>query len=549
MFRSKEISALHHNRRLALIVGSLVCSALIVSALAAGATGSHRAASDTLIIADQATPVALDPTLYSGEPMIESVYNVYATLLRYKPTTIAPGVRGDNIHATAEQGLEGWLATSWKRVGDRKLRFALRQGVESPYGNELTSADVVYTVKRNLGLKLVGAQSLHQGRIIGAAAVDKYTVDITTSVYSTVAPFIAALPLALGVYDSTEVKKHATADDPWARDWLKLHTAGFGPYTLGSAVPGEQFTFTANANYFEAAPGFKNVIWREVDSASTRVALLQANQIDIAATITPQLRLGLRGKANVQVLDVGKRWSMLSIGLTLNTLRKPFDDWRVRQAMAYLIPYNDILTKVYRGEATIRKGSVAPGLDGGTEANWHFATNISKAKALLAQAGYPNGFSTSLSFDSSQATLEPIASLVRDGLAKGGVQVQLNKQSAAVYSDTTMVKRNFDSHLTYGGPLIPNAAYELDLWYDHKNFIDTGGYYNPKAEKFILGSVTARTHAGYVAAVAAADKIIMHDQPRVGVVNDGDHYQFSKRLKGFYWRANTNHYDWYHFRP
>jgi peptide/nickel transport system substrate-binding protein len=524
----------------------VILVAVLLGACGGTEGGGGAGGSDRLIIADQSTPVALDPTLYSGEPMIESVYNVYAPLLRYKPTQVAKGIQGDNIHASAEEDLEGWLAKSWQRVAPTRLRFELRKGVKSAAGNELTSADVTYTVERNQKLNLVGAQGLRQGKITGAKAVDRYTVDITTSVPSQPAPFIAALPLSLGILDSKEVKTHATSDDPWATEWLKLHTAGFGPYQLKDATPGQKFTFVTNPNYFERQPDFKTVEWREVGSASDRVSLLRSGEIDIANTIPPQLRKDLRQADNVRVVDIGKQWSMLTLGLTPNFKHEPLNKREVRQAIAYLLPNDEILEKIYQGEGTIRKSWVAPGLTGATEANWHYEENVDKAKKLLAEAGLPDGFKTSIDFDSSQATHEQIASLIRSALARGGIDVQLNKLSPTKYFDS-LSKRTFDILMTYGGPLIPNAAYELDLWYDRKNFINSGSYDSPEVEEFITQAVQAPTTAAYAKAIQGADAVLAEDLPRIGVTNEGDHYQFSTRLKGFFWRANTQHYDWAKF--
>lgn len=523
----------------------LACMSLVACGGTNGGGGS--ATKSKLVIADQATPVAVDPTAYSGEPFLESIYNTYATLLRFTSAQVTDGVMGDNIRAGEDEGLEGWLAESWKRTSPTTLRFSLRKGVKSPAGNELTSADVVYTVKRHKALKLVGAQTLAQGRIVSATPVDRYTVDLKTSVPSSVAPFIATQPNGLGILDSTEVKKHATSSDPWAEDWLKLHTAGFGPYQLAESIPGQRFTYTANPNYFGEAPALKTVEWRQVSSPSDRVALLRAGEIDIAHTIPPQLRKDLRSASNVKVVDVDEEWSVLTIGLTPNFKHAPLDKTAVRQAIAYLLPNQQIIDNVLQGEGTIRKSWIASSLLPGTAGQfWKYDENVETAKQLLASAGLPNGFKTSVSFDSSQATHEQIASLVKAALARGGIDVMLNKLSATKYSDT-LAKRNFDILMTYGGPLAPNAAYELDLWYNSHNFINSGSYLNPAVEKLIDRAISAKTQPEYLKYLSDADRILAEDVPRIGMVNTGDHYQFSSDLKGFYWKANTNHYDWARF--
>lgn len=526
------------------ILATVAIGALVVSlAGCAAAQQADSGSGDTLVIADTATPVAVDPTAYTGEPMLEAIYNVYTPLLEFTDTEIQDGVSGDNIKASEEEGLQGALAESWERTGQTTLRFTLRKGVKSPAGNELTSEDVLYTVNRHLALNLVGAQTLAQGRIISATAIDDYTFDLETSVPSSVAPFIATQPQGLGIIDSTEAKKHATTEDEWSQEWLKLNTAGFGPYQLAQAQPGQKFTFTANPNYYGEAPGFSTVEWREVASPSDRASLLRAGDIDIAQSIPPQLRKDLRNAEGVQVIDVDDEWSMLTIGLTPNTQRPHLDDPKVRQAIAYLLPNEQIINNVMDGEGDIRKSWIASSFLANPGKFWTYDENVDKAKALLAEAGVPDGFKTSITFDASQQPHEQIASLLVAALGRAGIEVTLNKASASTYSDD-LASRDFDIMMTYGGPLAPNAAYELHLWYNSENFINSGSYNNPEIDALIDKTVSAGSQEEYLAYLEEADEILARDVPRIGLVNTGDHYQMRDDLDGFRWRANTQHYDW-----
>lgn len=511
---------------------------------ACGGSGSSGSGKKFLTIAGQDTPVAIDPTVYSGEPMIEGVYNTYATLTRYKSTDVGSGVQGDNIKLPPEEAVEGWLAESWEQDGLR-LRFKLREGVVSPYGNELTAEDVVWTFNRHTALDLVGKFGLGVAQFKSWNAVDKYTVECIQGRPSHSALLIAALPLTCGVYDSTEAKKHTTAKDAWAQEWLKLNTAGFGPFNLTETIPGSKFVYTAHKDYFEGAPKLERVEWLAVPSPSDRVALLEAGDVDIIEDIAPQLRSGLRNQDGITVQDIGADWAVFTVSLTPNFKRKPLGDVRVRQALAYLLPLDEIIDKVYQGEAVARKSWVAPSLFGATNEFWDYTPDLAKAKDLLAAAGVAEGFPTTITFDSTQPGHEQIAALLASAYGKAGIKVTLNKLSAAAYSDALFAKKNFDLILTYGGPLIPDAQYELFLWYQGDFFINTTGYKNPKYDELVAKAGEATDPDVYVKVVHQALKVLSEDIPRIGIVQTGDHYMYRDQVKGFFWRANTGHYDWY----
>ena len=179
--------------------------------------------------------------------------------------------------ASSATGAPTWIRRSssrtWPRSGSRPKAASVGSSpcaadVKSPYGNELSAADVEWGWNKSFAQKRTGNFIAAVANVTAVKALSAKEVEFTLSAPSSI--FLACLTLYTpSIYDSTEVKKHVTAEDPWALDWMQTHTAGYGPYTVDSVRPGEQATFVANPGYFRAAPFFGRVIYRAVPSPAS----------------------------------------------------------------------------------------------------------------------------------------------------------------------------------------------------------------------------------------------------------------------------------------
>src|SRR5262249_10828396 len=149
-------------------------------------------------------------------------------------------------------------------------RFNLHQGVKSDFGNELTPEDVVWSLQKSLAGKSTGAFILSLGgftkptqvKAAGAHAVDITLPEPNERILLSVGWGGGGAPV---VYDTTEVRRHATKRDPWANTWLNRNTAGYGRYTITAYTPGgTSATFVARDNYYGPKPQIKRVIQRSV---------------------------------------------------------------------------------------------------------------------------------------------------------------------------------------------------------------------------------------------------------------------------------------------
>ncbi len=183
----------------------------------------------------------------------------YENLVVYAKQTI------DGREVLDPANVEPHLAESWT-VHDDGVRyvFKLREGIMSPYGNELTADDVEWSWAKSFDQKRTGNFIAKVSNVAGVKALSKYEVEFTLSAPSSI--FLKALTLYVpGIYDSTETKKHATTDDPWALKWMQSNTAGFGAYHLESVKPDDAAVFVANENYFGEQPYYDKVIYKGLD--------------------------------------------------------------------------------------------------------------------------------------------------------------------------------------------------------------------------------------------------------------------------------------------
>ena len=166
-------------------------------------------------------------------------------------------------------------------------------------------------------------------------------------------------------------------------------------------------------------------------SSSARLALLKAGQVDIAWDLSER---ELREVAEVPSLKVVRDPSNKQLYIGPSTDIGPTKNVKVRQALAYATPYNDIIAKIFYGRAR-RMTSIVPDIYAGYENTYHYQTDLAKAKALLAEAGMSNGFPITLSYNASAPEAEEMAVLVKSSWDQIGVQTTLQALPTGVYAE------------------------------------------------------------------------------------------------------------------
>lgn len=413
-----------------------------MAAVAGLALAGGTSQAKTLVMAIQGTPASIDgeqALTSEGEMMMANVHG--GDLFGYK---IIPGSGNANsvdLRSTGDQGVYGLTAESWTMSPDgTEVTVKLKQDMKSPSGNAISAADYVWAWERRFEVKAVGkfmADVLGIDSPKSITVVDDHTIKIKLRGPTPIFYKILAQNYYGGPFDSVEAKKHATADDPWAKEWLRTHSAGFGPYQVEKVVPGTETVLVANPNWKGDPIFFDKVILKVVPESSARLALLKAGQVDIAWGLNERELQEVEKDGALQIVRAPSN-KQLYIGL--GTDKPPFDNKKVRQALAWATPYKDIVDKVYYGHAR-RMTSIVPDIYAGYVNTYHYETDLAKAKALLAEAGFPNGFDMTLSYNAAQKESEEMSILFKSSVEQIGVHVTLQALPTAVWAEQKYGKK------------------------------------------------------------------------------------------------------------
>jgi len=369
----------------------------------------------TLVIAmDTSSIVSLDPAkAYEFESVLID-NNVYNKLVGFKGTdysTVYPE-----------------LADSWNVASDGLTwTFNLKHGLTFPSGAPINSAAVVYSFQRVVQLQQPPSWVITQFGITNKTnaitAVDDYTVQIKLNAPYAKGLFLSCLAFPVAsIVDPTVVKAHETNGDMGSA-WLLDHSAGSGAFTLQQWQRGTQIVLNANKNYWKGKPGVDTIVIKEMRESLDQRMLLERGDVDIAWNLLPDQLQALKSNNDISITAT-PAFQVFYVGM--NVAYKPFSDARVRNAVRYAIDYNGIINDILKGSAIGLQTIIPKGIMG-YDSQSPFTLDIAKAKSLLADAGYPNGFTADLTTPAtiSGAPTADIAAKIKSDLAKVGITVNI----------------------------------------------------------------------------------------------------------------------------
>jgi peptide/nickel transport system substrate-binding protein len=399
-----------------------VSLAALVGATVAAPLSTHHAAQaakvKTLIVGwDVSDADSLDPG--HGYTFTQALTN-HAT---YDTLVTIHG--GDVAHILPD------LATSWKISPDATVfTFKLRQGVKFVSGNPVTADDVVFSYKRFQNLNDNPSGLIASMKDI--KALDPSTVQITTKTPDV--SFLAAMTGPnFAVLDSKTVMANGGTDaadaakTDKAKAYLESTSAGTGPYILKEWTRNTRVVLDANPTYWGPAPYFKEVIIDGVKNPETQKLQLQKGDAQMAFNMTSDQVAALKGDPNVKVA-LGGTLDYVYLAMNVSpAVSKPLSNPLVRQGIRAAIDYNGIINKLLNG-AGRQEATIIPigyvGNSAAQNAAQEPKTDPAKARALFAQAGYPNGFSMTLEYPTNYSyegvAMDPLAAkLISDFKAVG----------------------------------------------------------------------------------------------------------------------------------
>jgi peptide/nickel transport system substrate-binding protein len=391
----------------------LVLSAIALAALGFGLPARAGTPADTVVVAEAIDGiVSLDPAEAYGLDG-EVVSNCYDRMMRYEP---------ENLDKLVGEAVESWTVSD----NGKTFTFKVRPGQKFHSGNPLTAEDIAFSLQRVVTLNKAPGFILTQlGWDADNAKHLIRAVDDSTLSLTIVGDFAPSLVLNLlsstvaSIVDEKEVMRHEVNGD-LGNAWLKTHDGGSGAYILRSWTANDSVVMEANPDYPLGAPQVRRVILKHTPEPATQRLLLEKGDVDFARDLTTDQMTGLAGNPDIEVnkYPSGDIW-YLALSQKIEALRKP----KVREAIRYLIDYQGMAESFLKGQYFVHQSFWPSGFFASLEDN-PFSLDVPKAKKLLAEAGYPEGFSVALDISNGEPWID-IAQSIQQTMAQAGIKVEI----------------------------------------------------------------------------------------------------------------------------
>ena len=466
---------------------------------------------ESLRVLTEGAPNSFDPIgIGVNRYAIELHWNAYDRLLRFG--TLA---RPDGTLYYDYFKIEGELVERNELSDDKKtVTLFLRPDATFHDGSPVTAEDVKWSLDRVVSLP-IGKAQFGTGSMTSPeqfVVVDAHTIRITTPQPDrfTLPNLAATYPV---IFNAKLARTHATAADPWATEWLKTNVAGGGAFRLESHQPGQNLLLSRFDDWKSGAlPGFRRVLWQIVPAAQSRRSLLERGDADLVQDLLPQDAVSMAQEGKVKVVGVPMAGAFHFIGM--NSRKSPFDNVKVRRAIAFALPYQEMFDaalfkrgwKLFGGTPDVADGTTFPQPLG-------YDTDPAKARALLAEAGLPNGFDTTFNYELSLATVaEPVSLLMQEALGKVGIRVTINKVPGGQLG-TLLQKKEvpffFESSVAY----FSAPDYFFRIFYNGPTRWNFGSYDNPEFDALVDKTRYETDAVAYDADVARMIALAKQDVP------------------------------------
>ncbi|WP_018132032.1 ABC transporter substrate-binding protein [Effusibacillus pohliae] len=509
------------------LAGSLVLTGC--GSKPAAEPNNAKKAGGTLIYGRGGDSVKLDPHNVTDGESFRVTENIYDTLVDFEKdsTKVIPG-----------------LATEWQTSADGKTwTFKLRQGVKFHDGTDFNAKAVVYNFERmwdkNHPQHKGDFEYFHdmfggfkgEGSVIeGIKAVDDYTVEFKLS--RPLAPFLANLAMStFAIISPAALEKYG--------EKIAQNPVGTGPFKFKEWKPNDSITLEKNDQYWQKGlPKLDKIVFKVIPDNTARLTALKSGEIDVMDGLNPSDVKQVEADSKLQVL---LRPSMNVGYLAMNNTKKPFDNPKVRQAISMAINKKGLIDSFYAGLAQPAVNPMPPSVWGYNKDIKDYEYNPEKAKQLLAEAGYPNGFETDFWAMPVARPYMPqpqkIAEAIQADLAKIGIKTKIVSFEWATYLKKT---KNGEHPMALLGWTGDNG--------DPDNFLyvlldkDTANppaaqnislYKSDKVHELLTKAQVTSDQAQRTKLYEEAQKIIHEDAPMVPLVHSRPALAAAKSVKGY----------------
>lgn len=373
---------------------------------------SPLASASELTIAQATSATAMDPGFLKEPATL--VDNLFDTLVLRDP----------------QMKLQPGLATSWKAIDASTWQFDLRQGVKFTDGEPVDAKAVKFSLDRILDPANHAPTISYIRTIKSVEVTGDYQVRIHTDGPDPL------LPTRMSRYPAYIVPP-AYVSKVGAAEFARK-PIGSGAYTLSEFVPDEKVVMKANPDYWRGKPAIDTVTWKPIPEATARVTALLTGEVQLVDSVPADLVPALKNKPGIHLEQV--KGGGLTIYLGLKNDQKPLNDVRVRQALSLALNRTAYTTQLLHGFGT-PTGTIAGEKDFGYQPIAAPVQDIAKAKQLLAEAGYPNGFSLKFQAPRRYIASADVAQAIVQDLAAIGVKAELEVPEWSVYTQQVAAQK------------------------------------------------------------------------------------------------------------
>ncbi len=531
---------------------AVLLTAAMGALTACGGSGSSEttaaASGDTQAAAETTAAVELAP----GESVSQDTDITAAMLVDF--TTMDPMDTSDTLSGGIQRlmmdGLFGFdddmkiipmLATDYEANDDAtEFTIHLREGIQfsdgTPWNAEAAKANFDRWGDKNLGLKRT---TLLCNVLKETEIVDDYTVKVTLE-----SPFGAFIPTL--AHPACVVMSPAVIAK--GNEECAKNPVGTGQYTFVEWVAGEHATIALNKDWWgydadicggtalvDPDAGFKTITFKPVSENATRVAMLQSGDAQFIWPVPTESIEALRGDSNV---SVGQEEGIVVRYLMMNNQKAPFNDVRVRQAINYAINKDAYCAVVKNGIATPATSIIGPAVQY-YKGNDVYAYDIEKARSLLAEAGYPDGFKTTLMCASTTTNLKQ-CEFIQQQLAQVGIDVEINALESAVVNqkiqdvDVPGSEAEVDMYVIGWSPSTGDADWGIRplmaIESEPPMSYNICYYENEEVDQLLKDALATADDSKRAEAYAKAQDIIWEESPLVCLANDANTWATSAKM-------------------
>ncbi|MEQ8964211.1 MAG: ABC transporter substrate-binding protein [Azospirillaceae bacterium] len=419
--------------------------------------------------------------------------------------TFTLGFQGNIYEGLTRRGpdlaIQPALATEWEILEPTRWRFHLREGVTFHNGNPFTAEDVVFTAERtradgsDLRTRLAG--------VVDVVAVDEHTVDFVTEAPNPILHFEWDNWYMMDKEwaEANDAALPTNVSDPDSDNYANVNANGTGPFRIVSRTPDVRTVAEPNPAWWDTPThNLTEVVFQPIGSDSTRVAALLSGEMDMVYPIPLQdlqrvdSNDGTRALTGPELRTIFLGMDQARDELLHSSVEgaNPFQDQRVREAFYRAIDIQAIQRVVMRGQSQPTAAMVAPGVNGFPESLERYPHDSERARELLAEAGYPDGFEVQMDCPNDRyVNDEAICQAIVGMLAQIGVEIDLLAQSKSLYFAKVLAQGGYDTSFY----LLGWTPTSFDSWNVLYNLLATrdpdsgrgtfnlGGYSNPAVDE------------------------------------------------------------------